>query len=170
MQYEIKHCSVLEAETEAIVNAANKYLECGGSLCGAIFAAAGGEQLAKECRKYGFVETGSAVVTPGFKTGAKYIIHAVGPNIWHNKDDWQEKLKEVYNNALAVADFRGVKSIALPCISTGVYSCPLEEATQIAIDVVKNFKPKFIEKCLFCCYTAEEYEAYLQIEKRIKLS
>ena len=168
MNYEIKHCSVLDAGTEAIVNAANNYLECGGSLCGAIFAAAGGEQLEKECRKYGHIETGLAVVTPGFKTGAKYIIHAVGPNIWQNKDNWQEKLKDAYNNALTVADFREVKSIALPCISTGIYSCPLEEATEIAIKTISEYTPESIEQCIFCCYTEEEYETYLRIEKKNK--
>ena len=85
MKFEIKNCSVLDAGAEIIVNAANNYLSCGGGVCGAIFAKAGDLELEAECKEYGFVPTGSAAITSGLKTGAKYIIHAVGPNFYIDK-------------------------------------------------------------------------------------
>ena len=163
MKFEIKHCSVLDSNAEIIVNAANNYLSCGGGVCGAIFAKAGDLELEAECKEYGFIPTGSAAITNGLKTGAKYIIHAVGPNIYMDKNDWQEKLASAYRNSLLIADDAGVKSIAFPCISTGIFGCPLEESTEIALDVVSKFNPKNLDICCFCCYTEDEFETYKNI-------
>ena len=164
MVFEIKHCSVLDAGSEIIVNAANNYLSCGGGVCGAIFAKAGDLELEKECREYGFVPTGMAAITYGLNTGAKYIIHAVGPSIYIDKEDWQEKLASAYRNSLLIANDVGAKSIAFPCISTGIFGCPLEESAQIALKVVSEFNSKNIDICYFCCYTEDEFETY----KRLK--
>ena len=160
MKFEIKHCSVLDAGADIIVNAANNNLSCGGGVCEAIFARAGDLELEAECKEYGYVPTGSAAITNGLKTGAKYIIHAVGPNIYIDKEDWQEKLASAYRNSLIIADNAGVKSIAFPCISTGIFGCPIEEATGIAMQVVKSFNPKHLDKCYLCCYTEDEYYIY----------
>jgi len=130
-------------------------------VCGAIFEKAGFEELEKECKQYGgYVNTGSAVITNGYKTGAKYIIHAVGPNIYNNTNNWQEKLASAYRKSLEIADEVMAKSIAFPCISTGIFGCPLEEATQIAINEIKNFQPTNLEICYFACFTEREYQIY----------
>ena len=163
MDFKVKQCSVLDAGAEVIVNAANNYLSSGGGVCGAIFAKAGYEELEAECREYGYVETGNVAITNGFGTGARYIIHAVGPNIWNGKDNWQEKLASAYRNSLLTADDAGAKSIAFPCISTGMFGCPLEEAASIAIGVVSNFKSNILETCYLCCFTEEEYRVYINI-------
>ena len=163
MKFEIKHCGVLDAGANIIVNAANNYLSSGGGVCGAIFAKAGDLELEAECKEYGFVPTGSAAITNGLKTGAKYIIHAVGPNIYIDRKDWQDKLASAYRNSLLIADDAGVKSIAFPCISTGIFGCPLEESAKIAMDVVTVFNPKNIDICYFCCYTEDEYETYKRL-------
>ena len=160
MEFEIKHCSVLDTDAEIIVNAANSYLSCGGGVCEAIFAKAGDLELEEECKEWGFVPTGSVAITNGLKTGAKYIIHAVGPNIYIDKNDWQKKLASAYRNSLVIADDTGVKSIAFPCISTGIFGCPLNESTHIALNEIVNFQAKNIEKCYLCCYTEEEYAVY----------
>ena len=160
MKFEIKHCSVLDSGAEVIVNAANNNLSYGGGVCGAIFEKAGVEDLEYACSLYGFVETGDAVITDGFKSGAKYIIHSVGPNIWQNPNDWKDKLSAAYKRALELADDKAVKSIAFPCISTGIFGCPIEDATKIAIRVVSEFQPTSLDKCYFCCYTKEELNIY----------
>ena len=100
MRFEIKYCSVLDADADIIVNAANNYLSSGGGVCGAIFAKAGELELEAECKEYGFVPTGSATITNGLKTGAKYVIHAVGPNIYIDRKD--------YNNAIQILTY-GIK-------------------------------------------------------------
>ena len=163
MRFEIKHCSVLDAGADIIVNAANNYLSSGGGVCGAIFAKAGDVELEAECKEYGYVPTGSAAITNGLKTGAKYIIHAVGPSINIDKNDWQEKLASAYRNSLIIADDASVKSIAFPCISTGIFGCPIEEATHIALNVIANHDSKILDICYLCCFTEEEYKEYQRI-------
>lgn len=160
MDFKIEHCSVLEVDAEIIVNAANNYLSCGGGVCGAIFAKAGDVELEAECKELGYVPTGSVAVTNGLKTGAKYIVHAVGPSIYNDKEDWQEKLAQVYKNALSVAIDTGAKSIAFPCISTGIFGCPLEESAKIVMETISNFTTRKSLVCYLCCYTEEEYKTY----------
>jgi len=167
MKFEIKKCSVLDSCADIIVNAANNYLTEGGGVCGAIFAKAG-EGLGRECEEYDYVETGSVVITNGYNTGAKYIIRAVGPNYWIDKDSWREKLASAYRNSLFVADDASVKSIAFPCISTGIFGCPKEESAEIAMRVVESFKSKNLQLCLLCCFSDEEYEIYNKIFESIE--
>ena len=163
MKFEIKHCSVLDAGSEIIVNAANNYLSCGGGVCGAIFAKAGDLELEAECKEYRYVQTGSVAVTNGLKTGAKYIIHAVGPNFYIDKYDWQEKLANAYRNALFTAEDAQAKSIAFPCISTGIFGCPFNEATHIALNEIACHEANSLEVCYLCCYTDVEYKEYTRI-------
>ena len=119
----------------AIVNAANEWLEPGGGVCGAIHRA-GGPTIAAECRKIGACATGSAVATTAGLLDADAVIHAVGP-IWRGGLDCEsDLLASAYASSLAVAEQRGLASIAFPSISTGIYGYPIERAAGIAIRTV----------------------------------
>lgn len=160
MKIEIRKASVTSADTEIIVNAANRNLAVGCGVCGAIFESAGLENLQKECAKIGFCQTGEAVITSGFKL-SKYIIHAVGPHYYLDPNPFR-LLESTYLNALVLADKTKAKSIAFPCISTGIYSFPLREATEIALQTILGFKAENLERCVLCCFTQEEYDTYLK--------
>jgi O-acetyl-ADP-ribose deacetylase (regulator of RNase III) len=133
---------------EAIVNAANSRLAAGGGVCGAIFAADGPRELSEACEAIGSCSTGSAVATSSHCLGARgirHIVHAVGP-VWSATDEstpeaaaLDEQLASTYRSALAVADGLGVRSIAFPCISTGIYGFPPSRAARIASDVVLGY-------------------------------
>ena len=138
---------------DAIVNAANEELTPGGGVCGAIHRAAGPE-LASACRELGFCPTGEARITPGFKLPARFVIHAVGP-IWRGGSAGEaEQLAAVYRAALELAQEHGLKSIAFPAISTGIYGYPLEAATNIAVSTIRAatvdpIKHRLGRLCLF---------------------
>ena len=126
---------------DVIVNAANEGLLAGGGVCGAIFAAAGADELSAACAEIGSCPTGSAVVTDscGLRSvGIKYIVHAVGP-IWDVADDdlggqgrIDKQLAGAYRTSLELAETVGAESIAFPAISTGIYGFPVERAAAIA--------------------------------------
>jgi len=122
---------------DAIVNAANPQLSAGGSVCGAIFRAAGIDQLTAACRAIGSCPTGSAVLTPAFAIPmAKHIIHAVGPIYSHYApEEARRLLRSAYASAIRLAAQNGCASIAFPAIGTGIYGYPLEEACREAVDV-----------------------------------
>jgi O-acetyl-ADP-ribose deacetylase (regulator of RNase III) len=128
---------------------------------GAIHRAAG-KELLDECKKLNGCKTGEAKITKGYNLSAKYVIHTVGP-VWnggdHNEDDL---LAGCYRNSLKLAVINGIKSIAFPAISTGVYSFPLERATKIALDEVTKFLKKNdeIEKVIIVCFDDETYNTY----------
>jgi O-acetyl-ADP-ribose deacetylase (regulator of RNase III) len=128
---------ITKQAVDAIVNAANERLLGGGGVDGAIHRAAGPELL-EECRKIGGCPTGEARITKGYKLPARYVIHTVGP-VWHGGDRGEpERLAACYRNALELAVEGGVKTIALPGISTGIYGYPLEPATRLAMTTVKD--------------------------------
>ena len=123
--------------TDAIVNAANESLAPGGGVCGAIHRAAGPE-LAKACAQLEGCPTGDARITPGFHLPARFVIHAVGP-VWHGGgSDEPELLAAAYRSAMDLALRHGLRSIAFPAISTGIYGYPLEPATAIAVSTVRE--------------------------------
>ena len=129
---------------DAIVNAANQVMLGGGGVDGAIHRAAG-QELYKACLKVPEVRpgvrcpTGEARITPGFKLPAKFVIHTVGPVYRDGLHGEPEKLAACYRNSLALAAENGCKSIAFPCISTGVYGYPIEDTAKIAVSEVREF-------------------------------
>ena len=136
---ELEKISIVDLETDAVVNAANSGLQAGGGVCGAIFRAAGYDRLQEACDAIGHCDTGSAVITPGFDLKAKYVIHAVGPIYMDGKHQEPEKLYSAYRSALEVAVGNECRSIGFPLISAGIYGYPLEEAWDVAITACTDF-------------------------------
>jgi O-acetyl-ADP-ribose deacetylase (regulator of RNase III) len=136
---EIVEGDITKVAADAIVNAANRELSRGGGVCGAIFRAAGIEQLTEACRHIDGCPTGSAVLTPAFNIeSASLIIHAVGPIYAnHSPDEARRLLRSAYESAIRLAHDQSLQTIAFPAISTGIYGYPLEEACREAVDVCR---------------------------------
>ena len=153
---------IVKMKTDAIVNAANTSLLGGGGVDGAIHRAAGPELLA-ECETLNGCKTGEAKITKGYKLKAKYVIHTPGP-IWRGgKWGEAELLANCYKNCLALAKENGVKTIAFPSISTGVYRFPVEQAAKIAVGEILNGlnNDDSIEQVTIVCFDDKTKEVYL---------
>ena len=135
----IKKISITDVSTDAVVNAANEGLWAGGGVCGAIFKAAGHEQLQAVCDKIGHCDTGSAVITPGFNLKSRYIIHAVGPRWMDGKHGEPDLLYGAYFRSLELAVENGCASIAFPLISAGIFGYPTEGAWDVALKACRDF-------------------------------
>lgn len=139
MPFKIVRNDITKMKTEAIVNAANTELIMGGGVCGAIFKAAGAQELQKECDSIGKCEVGQAVITKGYNLPAKYIIHTVGP-IWRGGKQNEDKLlHSAYTSSLNLALEHDIKSISFPLISSGIYGYPKDKALRIAINAIGEF-------------------------------
>lgn len=155
---------ITNLKVDAIVNAANKTLLGGGGVDGAIHRAAGKELLA-ECRTLNGCETGDAKITRGYNLPATYVIHTVGPVYNDGKHNEAAKLASCYLSSLELAVRNGVRSIAFPNISTGVYGYPKDEAAQIATETVRDFLAKNteIEEVIFCVFDEINFELYKKL-------
>ncbi len=168
-------------QVDAIVNAANQAMLGGGGVDGAIHRAAGPE-LYEACLKVPEVRpgvrcpTGESRITPGFRMPAKFVIHTVGPVYRDGLHGEPEKLAACYRNSLALAAENNCRSIAFPCISTGVYGYPIEEATKIAIREVRaavsaraSARPDTAAdmEVIFCCFTERDKQVYENLVKSI---
>ena len=135
----IQKISITDLDTDAIVNAANEGLWAGGGVCGAIFRAAGAAALEAACRRIGHCDTGSAVVTPGFRLKAKYILHAVGPRWSGGARGEPELLYGAYRSALELAAQLSCRSVGFPLISAGIVGYPADRAWKVALRACGDF-------------------------------
>ncbi len=139
MPLKILNADITTLKVDAIVNAANTNLLAGGGVCGAIFRAAGYRELQSACDKLAPIQTGEAVITPGFNLPAKFIIHTAGP-IWRGGQfDEENLLRNCYMNSLRLAAGNNLTSVAFPLISSGIYGYPPHDALKVAIQAIKNF-------------------------------
>jgi O-acetyl-ADP-ribose deacetylase len=157
---------ITKLRVDAIVNAANSSLLGGGGVDGSIHRAAGPELLV-ECRTLNGCQAGEAKITHGYNLPAKYVIHTVGP-IWYGGQNGEpEVLRNCYLNCLSLAGIKGIKSIAFPNISTGVYGYPKKDAAEVAINTIRNYisvHPE-IEEVIFAIFDEENFFIYKELLK-----
>ncbi|XP_021383514.1 ADP-ribose glycohydrolase MACROD2 isoform X2 [Lonchura striata] len=150
-------------EVDAIVNAANSSLLGGGGVDGCIHRAAG-PCLVAECRNLSGCETGQAKITCGYDLPAKYVIHTVGPIArGHLTDTHKENLASCYKSSLKLAKENNIRSIAFPCISTGIYGFPNEPAAVIALSTIKEWLSKNhneVDRIIFCVFLEVDYKIF----------
>lgn len=160
---EAREADITTLDVDAIVNAANRSLLGGGGVDGAIHRAAGPDLL-EECRALGGCETGQAKITKAYKLPAQYVIHTVGP-VWNGgRRGEAELLALCYQSSLMLAVEHGVKTIAFPAISCGIYGYPVHEACTIAVTETTRFleREESIEKVIFACFGYDVYQAYVR--------
>ena len=152
---------ITRQKVDAVVNAANSSLLGGGGVDGAIHRAAG-PALLEECRSLGGCPTGGAKITRGHRLPAKHVIHTVGP-VWEGGGAGEDELlARCYRNCFALVEGHGLRSVAFPAISCGVYAFPAERAARIAVAEIKGFLERnaAVERVLVVCFTADVYDAY----------
>jgi len=149
---------------DCIVNAANESLLGGGGVDGAIHRRAGG-LLLEECRTLGGCETGEAKITGGYELPSKYVIHTVGP-----RGENPDLLKNCYVNCLGLMAENGLRTIAFPCISTGIYGYPSTKACPVALESVKEFiekNPDQVDLVIFCLFLEKDISIYEEVMQKI---
>lgn len=156
---------ITREQVDAIVNAANSSLLGGGGVDGAIHRAAG-PGLREECAGLGGCPTGEARITGGHRLPAKHVIHTVGP-VWHGgKRREPELLRSCYVSSMALAREHGVRSIAFPSISTGIYGFPIERAAPIAVGETKRWTdahPEAVDEVTFVCFGQPAEDVYRRV-------
>jgi O-acetyl-ADP-ribose deacetylase (regulator of RNase III) len=139
MPFTIIRQDITKIKVDAIVNAANTDLLMGGGVCGAIFKAAGASELQAACDQLAPIQTGEAVITPGFQLPVKYIIHTAGPVYMDGKHREAELLRSCYMHSLRLSAKYSCKSVAFPLISSGIYGYPKAEALRVATSAMHDF-------------------------------
>ncbi len=155
---------ILKIKADAIVNPANKDLQIGSGLSGLIHNAAG-PMLEQACLNFAPLNSGNAIITPGFNLGQKFVVHAVGPNYYSETEKAPYLLEQTYKNILSIVKTHNLSTIAIPCISTGIYGFPKEDAALIAYKTVKSFLSENELDVIFCCYEDQDYEIYNLLHK-----
>ena len=168
MHIEVVLGDITTLDVDAIVNAANETLLGGGGVDGAIHRAAG-PGLLDECRALPQVRrgvrcpTGEARITDGHALKARHVIHTVGP-VWHGGGHGEAALlASCYRACLQLADTHGLRSIAFPAISCGVYGYPVEEATAIAVDAMRTWRNDRPQRAICCCFDADMARRYRRL-------
>jgi len=158
-QLELLEGDITELEVDAIVNAANEHLQLGAGVAGAI-RAKGGPSIQEECNRIGGTPVGTAVMTAAGHLKAKWVIHAVGPRMGDGDED--KKLAAAVRAALALADRRGIRSIALPAISTGVFGFPMDRAARVMLTEVQRFLQggTKVERVIICLWGEEAFGVF----------
>lgn len=156
---------ITEIEADAIVNAANSYLEHGGGVAGAIVRKGGWviqEESREWVRKYGPVPVGGVAVTSAGRLKAKYVIHAVGPRC---DIEPIEKLDDAVTNSLRKAEELNLTSIAFPAISTGIFGCPYEDAARVMVRTIRRESPglKNVRRIIICLYDDEAFNVFNRV-------
>lgn len=165
MNIEIIKGDITKQSADVIVNAANTSLLGGGGVDGAIHRAAG-KELTMECRLLNGCKTGEAKITKGYNLLAKYIIHTPGP-VWRGGNTGEPGLlKSCYQNCMRLAAENRCATIAFPSISTGIYGYPVEQASKIALQTIRNFADKdgIIKKVVIVCFDEKTKAAYEKIQ------
>ena len=165
---EIRKISITALDTDAIVNAANEGLWAGGGVCGAIFKAAGHQQLQEACNEIGHCDTGSAVITPGFHLKARYVVHAVGPRWRDGRHREPEQLYGAYYKSLELAAARHCRSIGFPLISAGIFGYPVEGAWRQALAACGDFLDRHRELSLDVVFAVLDDEILKEGRKALK--
>ena len=165
----IVHGDITLEDVDAIVNPANKHLRHGGGVAGAIVRR-GGSIIQEESNKLAPVEVGNAVITTGGNLQARYVIHAVGP-IWGEGEE-EKKLRSAVRSAINLGDSKGLKSISIPAISTGIFGYPKRDGTRVILDQVIKTLPlcKNIEEVRLCNIDKYTCELFLEHMKSSKWS
>lgn len=153
---------ITDQQVDVIVNTTNRFLLGGGGVGNMIHHVAG-PKLRKECKKLGECETGKAIITNGYNLPAKYVIHTVGPVYGQEKENEELLLSNCYTNSLKIAHKQGLRTIAFPAISTGVFKYPNDKAAYVAIETVKYFMARYpdsFKEIIFVLFNELNYNIY----------